>query len=259
MTTTPTTPHPTSMGDTANKVATVTLAFWVMKICATTVGETAGDMFSMTFNLGYAASSLMLLTFFAAVLGMQLRAHHFHPTLYWAVVLATSTAGTTVSDFMDRTLALGYPTGAAILSTLLVGVLLAWRRTTGNLSVNAITNPVNEAFYWLAILVSNTLGTALGDFLADSSGLGYGWSNLLIGSGIAVIGLLYLSKRVSPTVLFWAAYVLTRPFGATMGDLLTKPPAHGGLGLGTIGSSAVLLAVLAGMMIVTSRKNNETN
>ncbi|MCC6920103.1 MAG: tyrosine-protein phosphatase [Alphaproteobacteria bacterium] len=240
----------------ASKVAAVTSAFWIMKICATTVGETGGDMVSMTMNVGYAASSLILLSVFGLALAAQLRARSFHPFLYWTVVLATSTAGTTISDYMDRTLDLGYAAGAALLSATLVAVLLIWRRSVGSLSVSDIRTPRVEAFYWTAILVSNTLGTAVGDFLADSSGLGYVGSNLLISGAIAAIAAGYFFTSLSRTGLFWGAFVLTRPFGATMGDMLTKSPAKGGLGIGTVGASAVLLAILVICILVTSRPAN---
>jgi uncharacterized membrane-anchored protein len=243
------------MAETANKVAQVTLAFWIMKICATTVGETGGDLLSMTLDIGYAVSSLILVGFFVLVLAAQLRARSFHPALYWAVIVATSTAGTTISDLMDRTLGLGYAKGAAILVSILVLVLAAWRASTGSISVNRISDPKAETFYWIAILVSNTLGTAFGDYLSDSSGLGYGLSNLLITGVIAAIALAYFVTPVSRTALFWAAFVLTRPFGATMGDLLTKSPAQGGLGIGTLGSSLVLLSILVVMILVTNRYN----
>lgn len=237
----------------ASKVAQVTLAFWIMKICATTVGETGGDLLSMTLNVGYAVSSLILITLFGIALAAQLRSKAFHPFEYWAVILATSTAGTTISDFMDRTLGLGYATGSAILAGLLVAVLLVWRFSIGSLAVDPIRERKVEIFYWTAILVSNTLGTALGDYLADSSGLGYAVSNGIISSGIAAIVLAYFFTRVSRTTLFWGAFVLTRPFGATMGDLLTKTPEKGGLGFGTIGSSAVLLAILVISILITMR------
>lgn len=240
------------IADTASKVATVTFAFWVMKICATTVGETGGDLLSMTLKIGYAASSLVLIGFFIVALVLQLRAKRFHPFLYWAVILATSTAGTTLSDFMDRSLGLGYATGATLIATTLVAVLATWCLTTGSIAVDHIRDPKIETFYWIAILVSNTLGTALGDFLADSSGLGYGLSNLLIAAGIGLTVLAYFFTRISRTVLFWIAFVLTRPFGATMGDLLTKTPDKGGLGFGTIGSTAVLLAILVAMVLMTT-------
>jgi uncharacterized membrane-anchored protein len=232
----------------ANKVADVTLAFWVMKIAATTVGETGGDMFSMTLRWGYIASTIMLLGIFVVALFFQLRAKTFRPVLYWTVILATSTAGTTISDMLDRTFGLGYAMGASLIAATLVGVLVVWRFTTGSLAVDHISGGKTEVFYWLAILTSNTLGTALGDFLADSSGLGYLWSNALISAGIAAIAIAFFTTKISRTGLFWAAFVLTRPFGATMGDLLTKLPAKGGLGFGTMGSSAVLLSILAVMI-----------
>lgn len=238
---------------TPSKVAEVTFAFWVMKIAATTVGETGGDMISMTMHVGYVLSTMLLLAAFGVVLALQLRAKAFHPWLYWLVVLATSTAGTTISDMLDRTFGLGYAMGSGLIASCLVAILIVWKQTTGSLSVDHIGNGRDEAFYWAAILVSNTLGTALGDFLADSSGLGFLWSNALISGGLVVIGLAFFLTKISRTTLFWAAFVLTRPFGATMGDLLTKTPDHGGLGIGTIGSSAVLLAILATMIAVTYR------
>lgn len=245
--------------DTVNKVAKVTLAFWIMKICATTVGETAGDMFSMTLNIGYALSSIILLGFFAVTLAAQLTSKKFQPSLYWLVILSTSTAGTTISDYMDRTLGLGYATGASILVSMLIMILAVWRLTSGSLSVNQISDRRAEAFYWAAILVSNTLGTAFGDFLADTSGLGYIGGNLVISAGLlAIIGAYFLT-RIPKTLLFWLAFVLTRPFGATMGDLLTKVPAKGGLGFGTIGSSAVLIALLVVLVIFDQRKSTSAN
>jgi uncharacterized membrane-anchored protein len=237
-----------------NRVAAVTLGFWILKICATTLGETAGDLLSMTLKIGYAASSILLLTFFAVTLVAQLRAKSFHPFLYWAVIVSTSTAGTTMSDFIDRSLGIGYAAGATILATLLVLVLLTWRLTMGSIAVDHIRDTRVETFYWIAILVSNTLGTALGDYLADSSGLGYGMSNLLISSAIALIALAYFFTKIPRTTLFWAAFVLTRPFGATMGDLLTKSRAKGGFAFGTIGSSAVLFAILVAGILWSMRK-----
>jgi uncharacterized membrane-anchored protein len=238
--------------EAANKVAAVGLGFWVMKICATTVGETGGDLLSMTLGVGYRLSSLILVGLFLLSLVLQLRSRRFHPFLYWAVILATSTAGTTLSDYMDRSLGLGYAMGAAILISLLVGVLLTWRLTLGSLKVDHISDPKVEAFYWVAILASNTLGTALGDYLADSSGLGYLTSNLLISAGLALTILGWRFTTISRTALFWAAFVLTRPFGATMGDLLTKPPTKGGLGFGTLGSTLVLLTVLVVLVSLTA-------
>lgn len=231
------------------KVPEITLAFWIMKICATTLGETAGDFFSMTLHLGYALTSVLLIILFLIALTLQLRAIAFHPALYWLVIVATSTAGTTMSDFMDRTLGLGYASGALLLVSLLVLVLLVWRKVTGSLSVENIRTVRAESFYWLAILISNTLGTALGDFLADDAGLGFGAGALFIGGLLILVAALYLFSGVSRVVLFWIAFVLTRPFGATFGDLLTKPLEKGGLNLGTAGSSMVLAALLIGLLI----------
>lgn len=237
-----------------NKVAAVTLSFWIMKICATTLGETAGDLLSMTLNVGYALSTLILLGAFLVSLVLQVRSRAFHPGLYWLVILTTSTAGTTLSDYMDRTLELGYASGAMILATMLVAVLAIWRATEKTLSVNTIQTTRAELFYWSAILVSNTLGTALGDFLADDSGLGFLGGALLIGVLIAATALAAYTTRLNRVLLFWIAFVLTRPFGATFGDLLTKPLASGGLGFGTVGSSAILLMILIGLVVYAQRQ-----
>jgi len=223
-----------------------------MKICATTLGETAGDLLSMTLNVGYAISSIVLLALFFASLAAQLATRAFHPVLYWTVILSTSTAGTTMSDFMDRTLGLGYTRGALLLVTLLFAVLAAWRVTEKSLSVSNIATRRAEIFYWTAILCSNTLGTALGDFLADDSGLGFLGSAALIGALLAAQLLAYFFTRADRVLLFWIAFVLTRPFGATFGDLLTKPHEKGGLDFGTVGSSAILAAILIGCIVVTA-------
>ncbi len=235
-----------------NKVPPITFAFWVMKICATTLGETAGDLVSMTLNIGYAVSSLILISIFLVTLVSQLRAKSLHAGLYWTVILSTSTAGTTMSDYMDRTLGLGYVAGSLILFSILACVLAAWRLSVGSLSVSNIRTFKVEAFYWTAILFSNTLGTALGDFLADNSGLGFAGGAALITSVIAVIALLYFFTSLSRTSLFWTAFVLTRPLGATVGDLFTKSHAQGGLGFGTIGSSAVLAIILIALIVQTT-------
>ncbi len=220
-----------------------------MKIAATTLGETAGDLLSMTMKVGYAASSVVLLGAFLVSLVVQLLATRHVPALYWTVILTTSTAGTTLSDYMDRTLGLGYATGSAILVTALACVFAVWRSTTGSLSVQDVTTRRAEVFYWLAILCSNTLGTALGDFLADSSGLGFAGGALLIGSLLAVVLAALFFTTASRVFLFWIAFVLTRPFGATLGDVLTKPHSGGGLDLGTLGSSAVLAALLLALVL----------
>ena len=232
-----------------DKLPKITLAFWITKIAATTLGETAGDLLAQTMNVGYATSTLILVAIFLVTLAAQLAVTKHHPWLYWMVIVSTSTAGTTMSDYLDRTLGLGYATGAAILVTLLVAVLVAWRLSTGSLSVDRVTTRKAEIFYWIAILVSNTLGTALGDFLADDSGLGFGVVALLLAAVIGVIVLLYFFTKISRVALFWCAFVLTRPLGATGGDFLTKSHERGGLDLGTLNASLVLLAILVAAIV----------
>jgi uncharacterized membrane-anchored protein len=243
-----------------NKLPQITFAFWVMKICATTLGETAGDLLSMTLNIGYAVSSLILFGVFAITLLTQLLSKKYHPLLYWTVILSTSTAGTTMSDFMDRTLGLGYAKGTFILLGILVAILTYWRLTEKSLSVEKIRTFKVEMLYWLAILFSNTLGTALGDFLADDSGLGFGGGALLIGGLLGVVVAAVYFTKISRVTLFWIAFVLTRPFGATMGDVLTKTHEKGGLDFGTIGSSAVLTLILgAAVLYATLTRANEAD
>ena len=230
-----------------SKVPAATLWFWAIKICATTVGETGGDALSMTLDLGYAVASLIYVGFFALTLTAQVRARRYHPAIYWAVVVATTTVGTTTSDFLDRTVGLGYIKSSIALFCGVLLVLFVWRRVTGRIAFQHITSRADEVFYWLTILVSNTLGTALGDFVADDLGLGFQRGTLVFAGLLAVVALAYfLAKRIPPSVLFWAAYVLTRPFGATLGDTLTKARAQGGLALGRIGASLVI----AGLMVV---------
>lgn len=242
------------MSTALNKVPAITLGFWIMKICATTLGETAGDLLSMTLNVGYAVASLILIGIFVVTLMCQLAVKAYHPVLYWIVILSTSTAGTTMSDYMDRTLELGYMAGSLLLVTILLCVLAVWRFTIGSLSVDHISSFKVESFYWTAILFSNTLGTALGDFLADDSGLGFAGGAFLIGSLLAAITLAYYFTPVSRVFLFWCAFILTRPFGATAGDLLTKTHEKGGLGFGTVGSSLVLASILVVCILLASRK-----
>jgi len=228
----------------ATKVAPVTVAFWIAKVCATTLGETAGDLLSMTLALGYASSSLLLFALLALVLGAQLRARRFHPARFWLVVVLTSTAGTTLSDFVDRSVGFGYATGTALLSIALATSLLLWWAAEGSVEVTQVHTRRQEAFYWSTILCSNTLGTALGDYLADESGLGFAGGALLIGGLLALLAVAWRCTRLDRVMLFWLAFVLTRPFGASFGDVLTKPAAHGGLALGTTGASAILLVLL---------------
>lgn len=227
-----------------NKVAKVDFNFWITKICATTLGETGGDLFSMTMKIGYAASSIFFISLFFITFLIQLRSPKFNPILYWTVILTTSTAGTTMSDFMDRTLKLGYAKGALILVTCLIIVLTIWQLSEKSLSVSNIETPKAEMFYWIAILFSNTLGTAFGDFLADNMGLGFMGGAFMVGGSIGLIILAWRFTKISRITLFWLAFVLTRPFGATFGDLLTKPIAKGGLNFGTVGSSLFLIALL---------------
>lgn len=242
-----------------NKVAHVTIFFWIMKICATTLGETAGDLLAQTLKVGYGVSTLILMGIFLATLTAQLLSKKFHPTLYWSVILATSTAGTTMSDYMDRTLGLGYATGSLILVTGLIIVLAVWRSVEGTLSVENISTPRAEGFYWTAILFSNTLGTALGDYLADSSGLGFLGGAALIGTLIGLVVLCHYFTRINKVLLFWLAFVLTRPFGATFGDLLTKPIDKGGLNFGTMGSSAILAFLLVAFLIYTISRDKRAS
>ncbi len=227
-----------------NKVPQLLLAFWVMKICATTLGETAGDLLSLTLQIGYGLSSVLLLILFIITLLFQLKSSSYKPVIYWSVIISTSTAGTTISDFLDRSVGLGYAQGSLLLSLLLAAVLLLWRFAEGSVSVSDISSGTSEYFYWTAILISNTLGTALGDFLADDSGLGFGGGALLIGTALVVITMLYYKSSLSHVLLFWLAFILTRPFGATFGDLLTKSTGEGGLGFGTYGSSVILFSML---------------
>ena len=224
-----------------------------MKICATTLGETAGDLLSMTLDVGYAVSTLILFGVFAVALVGQLRSKQYHPWLYWTVILSTSTAGTTMSDYMDRTLGLGYAKGSLILISLLLAVLGYWRISEQSLSVTNIRTFRGEVLYWVAILFSNTLGTAFGDFLADDSGLGFAGGALLIAGLLTLVILATYFTRISHVALFWFAFVLTRPLGATMGDVLTKPIEKGGIGFGTIGSSIVLAVILIAVNLFTMR------
>src|SRR5580704_16004024 len=211
----------------SNKVPEVVLAFWIIKIIATTLGETGGDAVSMSMGLGYAIGSVIFIALFVVTVVAQVRANSFHPLLYWSVIVATTTAGTTMADFADRSLGIGYPGGASILFALLIVSLAGWYWSVGSVSVDKITSPKVESFYWTTILFSQTLGTALGDWMADTNGLGYEGGAIVFAAGLAVIAGLYLFTSVSRVGLFWAAFILTRPLGATLGDLLDKPLNHG--------------------------------
>ena len=222
------------------KVPEITLGFWIIKIAATTLGETAGDAVSMSMDLGYLAGTAIFAAIFLAAVAAQIRAKAFHPFLYWATIIATTTVGTTLADFADRSLGIGY----AGLLALLLGSLWLWRRTLGTVAVSSITTPKAEAFYWMTIMFSQTLGTALGDWTADTAGLGYDGAAILLGALLAAIVAAYYGTRLSRTLLFWAAFILTRPLGAVVGDFLDKPLSEGGLALSRYAASAALLAFI---------------
>ncbi len=241
------------MSDEAfKKVPELTLLFWIMKISATTLGETGGDLLSMTFKIGYGLSSIILISFFVVTVAAQLISKKYRPPIYWLVIVSTSTAGTTMSDYMDRTLQLGYSKGSLMLVSLLILILTIWWFSEKSLSVTNIKSFRPELFYWITILFSNTLGTALGDFLADDSGLGFEGGAILIASLILLVILAKYYTKVSRVFLFWVAFVLTRPFGATFGDLLTKPRELGGLNFGTIGSSIILFLILLSTVVYST-------
>jgi uncharacterized membrane-anchored protein len=242
-----------------SKVPQATLVFWIVKICATTVGETGGDALSMTLNLGYLVSTLIFLVFLAVTLAAQVGAKRFHPLIYWLVVVATTTVGTTTSDYLDRTLGLGYVKSSIILFCGVVAVLVAWRFTTGAIAADKIVTRRNELFYWATIVVSNTLGTALGDFTASTTGIGFEAGALIFAGLIALVAVAHLFKAAPQVILFWAAYVLTRPLGATLGDTLTKPHTQGGLALGRFAATFAIAAVMVVIVFMNARANPAPN
>ncbi|WP_375785386.1 hypothetical protein ACE10Z_38750 [Bradyrhizobium sp. Pha-3] len=247
----------TATDDRAGKVPAVTLGFWVIKILATTLGETGGDAVTMSMNLGYLVGTAIFAVIFAAAVAAQMAAKRFHPLLYWTVIIATTTVGTTFADFVDRSLGIGYLGGSSLLAGLLVMSLVAWHRTMGTVSIESIDNKAAETFYWITILFSQTLGTALGDWMADSTGLGYGGGAVVFAAGIAIVAAAYLWTRVSHTVLFWIAFVLTRPLGATVGDFLDKPLDHGGLALSRYTASIALAAAIAALVFILPQRAGE--
>jgi len=226
--------------DLVSKVPAVTLGFWVIKILATTLGETGGDTVSMTWDMGYLVGTLIFLVPLLVLVGWQIAAKRFHPLLYWATIIASTTAGTTMADFATRSLGIGYAGGSALLLTCVLASLATWHWALGSISVDTVRSPSAESFYWLTITFSQTLGTALGDWAADDGGLGYGGGALAFGGALAVIAALYYGSRVNRVLLFWAAFILTRPLGATVGDFLDKPLDHGGMALSRPLASAVL-------------------
>ena len=238
----------------ASKVPPVVFMFWVVKILATTVGETGGDAVSMTLNLGYAIATMIFLVFFAVTLAAQVASRRYHPAIYWAVVVATTTVGTTTSDYLDRTLGLGYVWSSALMFLAVLVILAIWRMVVGRIRFENITTRREELFYWLTILVSNTLGTALGDFVATTTGLGFEKGAIVFSALLAAVAAAHFwLRRVPAAWLFWAAYVLTRPLGATLGDTLTKGHTEGGLALGRITSSLVIVVAMAIAIFVMTR------
>jgi uncharacterized membrane-anchored protein len=239
---------------TLSKVPEVTLAFWVIKIAATTLGETGGDTVTMTLNWGYLAGTLLFLAVLIVLVVFQILAKKFHPSLYWATIVASTTFGTTMADFADRSLGIGYTGGTTLLFACLLAVLGLWYWSQSSIAVNTVATPKVEAFYWAAITFSQTLGTALGDWAADTGGLGYGDGALAFAAGLALIVALYFTTNVSRVLLFWLAFILTRPLGATVGDFLDKPINDGGLALSRPLASAVIAAFILGCLLLLPQR-----
>lgn len=233
-----------------SKVPEVTLLFWVVKIAATTLGETGGDAVSMSMQLGYLLGTFIFAAVFVAAVWMQIRARRFNAYLYWFTIIASTTVGTTLADYMTRSLGIGYTGGSSILLVLVVASLAAWYRTLGTISVDSVSDPKSEAFYWLTIMCSQTLGTALGDWVADTAGLGYSGGILIFGGLLAIVVGAYLWTAISRTLLFWMAFILTRPLGAVLGDFLDKPMANGGLELSRYTTSFVLLCFIVACIVL---------
>ena len=237
-----------------SKVPEVTLGFWIIKILATTLGETGGDAVTMSMKLGYAVGSMIFFGVFLIAVAGQVRESKFNPYLYWITIVATTTVGTTMADFADRSLGIGYFGGSSLLLMALVASLALWRWTEGTVSVNTVSTPRVEAFYWVTILFSQTLGTALGDWMADTNGLGFGGGAIVFGAALLLVAALYYFTNASRVALFWAAFILTRPLGATVGDLLDKPHALGGLALNRYYASAVLVAAMLALITVLPQR-----
>lgn len=237
-----------------SKVPEITLIFWVIKIAATTLGETAGDTVTMSMNLGYFIGTTIFALIFLASVSLQIAVKQFHPYLYWAVIVATTTTGTTLADFADRSLGIGYAGGSILLLVLLMASLGLWYWSQGSVSVNTITSRKAELFYWMTIMFSQTLGTALGDWIADTTKLGYERGALVFAAGLAIVATAYYWKNISRTFLFWTAFILTRPLGATVGDFLDKPLDHGGLALSRYSASTVLAVFIIACIIFLPQK-----
>jgi len=250
--------------DMLSKVPAITLGFWIIKILATTLGETGGDTVSMSMNLGYLVGTGIFAALFLVAVVVQVRAKEFHPVIYWITIIATTTVGTTLADFADRSLGVGYMGGTAILFTALMASLFVWYRALGSVAMDSVSSPKSEAFYWITIMFSQTLGTALGDFVADGRneipaglGLGYSGSAMIFGGALALIALAYYRTKISHVVLFWAAFILTRPLGAVVGDFLDKPVAKGGLELSRYSASATLLVLIVALILILPHKAAE--
>jgi uncharacterized membrane-anchored protein len=235
--------------ETLSKVPQVTFVFWLIKIAATTLGETGGDAVSMSMNLGYLVGTAIFAAIFIAAVYVQIVAKQFHPVIYWVTIIASTRVGTTLADYADRSLGIGYTGGATLLAGVVALSLFAWHRTLGSVSIGTVATPKAEMFYWVTIMFSQTLGTALGDWTADTAGIGYGGAALIFGGLLALVAAAYFWSRLSHTLLFWAAFILTRPLGAVVGDFLDKPIAKGGLELSRYTASLVLLAFIAACIV----------
>ena len=240
----------TQQEDVASKVPEVTLIFWIIKILATTLGETGGDAVSMSMNLGYLIGTCIFAVIFLVAVVAQVSVKKFHPFLYWATIIATTTVGTTLADFADRSLGIGYAGGSLILFTLLMASLFIWHRTLGSIAVDTVSSPKAEVFYWVTIMFSQTLGTALGDWTADTASLGYTGAAIVFGTMLGAVAVAYYWTKISHTALFWAAFILTRPLGAVVGDFLDKPRDHGGLALSRYTASATLFALVVACILI---------
>ena len=247
-----------SLESAVSKVPALTLMFWLIKILATTLGETAGDALSMSMNLGYLLSTLIFASLFLVAVVAQIKASKFHPFLYWTTIIATTTVGTTLADFATRSLGIGYTGGSTLLFTLLLASLGVWYKTMGSVSVSTLNSPKAEMFYWVTIMFSQTLGTALGDWTADTAGLGYLGAALIFGGLLAVIVIAYYFTQLSRTFLFWAAFILTRPLGAVVGDFLDKPLSAGGLALSRYSASASLIFMIIACSLLCPRRAGAT-
>jgi len=243
----------TGKREVLSKVPEVTLMFWIIKILATTLGETGGDAVSMSMDLGYLVGTGIFAAIFIVAVIVQVSAKKFHPVIYWTTIVATTTVGTTLADYADRSLGIGYTGGTTILFMLLMTSLLVWYRTLGSVAVDTVSSPKSEMFYWITIMFSQTLGTALGDWMADNAGLGYGGSAIVFGAMLAIIGAAYYWTKISHTALFWAAFILTRPLGAVVGDFLDKPVTKGGLELSRYSASAILFVLIAAGIFISHR------